>query len=36
MKGVLEEWESSGRDRRMKGMVDRMRWLKEIIGVLKG
>jgi hypothetical protein len=26
MKGVLEEWEGSGRDRRMKGMMDRMRW----------
>jgi hypothetical protein len=26
MKGVLEEWEGSVRDIRMKGVMDRMRW----------
>jgi len=26
MKGVVEEWEGSGRARRMKGMMDRISW----------
>jgi hypothetical protein len=26
MKGVLEGWEGSGRDRRMRGVMDRIDW----------